>query len=120
MIKIDLKRIYDKYSNKDGARILVDRIWPRGIKKSEAKIDHWAKELAPSTELRKWFNHDPCKWDEFKAKYFTELGENIESVIKILKLSKNNKITFIYSAKNIKYNQAVALKEFVEKLLPHL
>lgn len=120
ILSVYTKRIYDTVSDQDGARILVDRLWPRGVKKTEAKIDYWAKEISPSTELRKWFGHDPKKWDEFRAKYYNELGAKLENVIKVLRLSRNDRITFIYSAKDVKYNQAVALKNFVEKLLPHI
>ena len=117
---VSTKRVYDTVSEEDGARILVDRLWPRGVKKTEVKIDYWAKELSPSTELRKWFGHDPKKWDKFRAKYYSELGAKLEDVIKILKLSRNDRITFVYSAKDVDHNQAVALKSFVERLLTHI
>ncbi|BFI73149.1 uroporphyrin-III methyltransferase [Nanoarchaeota archaeon] len=111
MIKI--KRVYDPIENDDGIRILVDRIWPRGIKKD--KIYIWLKDIAPSNELRKWFNHDPNKWEEFKRRYFEELDKNSE-LNKLIEIIKNNKnVTLLYSAKS-PYNNAVALKEYLEKL----
>ncbi len=113
-MKIKIKRVYDKSEKTDGYRILVDRIWPRGIKKNELIYNEWLKEIAPSTELRKWFAHDPGKWEEFKSKYFSELKNKKSLSSQILK-NGNNTITLLYSAKDIKHNQAVALKEFLEK-----
>lgn len=104
-----LKRVYDKYSKDDGIRILVERLWPRGISKENAHIDIWMKEIAPSTELRKWFNHDDSKWEEFREKYKTELSGNIE-VDKIKQIIKiNDRVTFVYSSRNADHNSAVAL-----------
>ncbi len=104
-----LKRIYDKYSKDDGIRILVERLWPRGISKENAHIDIWMKEIAPSTELRKWFNHDDSKWEEFREKYKTELSGNME-VDKIKQIIKiNDRVTFVYSSRNTDHNSAVAL-----------
>ncbi len=114
-MKINLKRVYNSTSPKDGHRILVDRIWPRGISKETAQIDEWLKDIAPSNELRKWFNHDPDKWDEFKKRYFAELKDNKEQLENIYSIAKKHHITFVYSAKNEKFNNAVALKEFIEK-----
>jgi uncharacterized protein YeaO (DUF488 family) len=111
--KIKIKRVYDKTSKDDGIRILVDRIWPRGIKKEELKLDNWVKEIAPSNELRKWFSHKPEKWEEFKIKYFKELKQK-KSLCEGL-LTKENNITLLYSAKDKEHNQAVALKEFLEE-----
>ena len=109
-----VKRVYEKPSADDGSRILVDRLWPRGIKREDAKIDLWLKEIAPSTELRKWFNHDPGKWEEFKQKYFEELKSNAAAVGQILELSGNKTVTILYSAKEERFNNAVALKEYIE------
>ncbi len=111
-MKINVKRIYEKPSDKDGFRILVDRLWPRGIKKENVKIDLWLKDIAPSNELRKWFGHEPEKWDEFKKKYFEELKLNSKALSEVMTLD-NEIITFLYSAKEKKYNNSVALKEFI-------
>jgi len=112
-MKLALKRVYDKPSPEDGHRILVDRIWPRGISKEAAKIDEWLKDIAPSNELRKWFNHDSHKWDEFKDRYFTELKGKKKQLENI----KQHHVTFIYSAKNEEFNNAVVLKEYIEKTM---
>ncbi|MGC8572539.1 MAG: hypothetical protein C0171_05280 [Caldisphaera sp.] len=115
---IKLKRVYDKASPDDGLRILVERLWPRGIKKENAKIDLWFKEVAPSNELRKWFSHDPKKWLEFKEKYYEELNKNREAIEKLLDIVKNKKdVTLIYSSKDKEHNNAVALKEYLENFL---
>jgi len=116
MIKI--KRVYEKAEESDGIRILVDRLWPRGIKKEEAKVDYWLKEISPSNELRKWFSHDFNKWEEFKNKYFNELNSKKELINFLLELiKKNSNVTLLYSAKEEKYNNAVALKEYLQDLL---
>ena len=113
MVKI--KRAYDKISPDDGKRILVDRLWPRGIKKDEAKIDEWIKEIAPSNELRKWFAHDPSKWQEFKKRYREELKDQ-SNLIKILKhRAKKGNITLIFSARDTEHNNAVVLSELISK-----
>lgn len=112
MIKI--KRIYDPASPKDGKRILVDRLWPRGIKKDEAKIDEWLKDIAPSNELRQWFSHDPSKWEEFKKKYKKEL-KNKPEILKMTKeKAKISTITLLFAAKDMGHNNAVVLKEILE------
>ena len=100
----------------DGFRILIDRLWPRGISKEKAKIDLWLKEIAPSDELRKWFSHDPEKWADFKEKYKSELANNLES-IKVIKeiMQKEKTITFLYAAKDEEHNNAIVLKEFLKK-----
>lgn len=118
MFTINIKRIYESPSIEDGYRILVDRLWPRGISKDKAKIDEWAKNIAPSTELRKEFHQDPQLSAEFKMKYTTELEKNEQITdfldhIKI-KLQETN-ITFLYAAKDREYNHAVILKEWLEK-----
>lgn len=114
-MKIRLKRIYDDISDDDGFRILVDRLWPRGVRKSEAAIDLWVKEIAPTTELRKWFDHDPEKWDDFKELYEKELEAKKEQIIKMLGQVPDNRLTLIYSARDRNHNQAVVLKEFIQK-----
>lgn len=114
MAEIVLKRVYVDASDDDGFRILVDRLWPRGIKKENARLDLWLKEIGPSTELRKWFNHEDEKWREFKKKYLLELEANSE-VVEVLKkaLTEHPKVTLLYGARNEKHNQAVFLKEWL-------
>ncbi len=111
---INIKRAYDSTSDDDGYRILVDRLWPRGISKEKAKVDFWPKELAPSTELRRWYGHDPEEWSEFKSRYFAELDGNPELVNELLEYVRKGTVTFIYSSKEQRLNNAVALKEYVE------
>jgi uncharacterized protein YeaO (DUF488 family) len=114
---IKTKRIYEKPESDDGFRILVDRISPRGLKKSEVKIDLWQKDVAPSSELRKWFNHDQRKWREFKRHYYEELNElnDKEKIINLfLEKTEGGTITLLYSSKEERYNNAIALKEFFE------
>lgn len=111
---VSTKRIYDKYEKSDGVRILVDRLWQRGVIKEKAHIAIWIKEIAPSDSLRKWFNHDPGKWAEFKEKYHNELNEK-EDLLKGLIHKGNSNITLLYAAKNRQYYNAAALKEYLEK-----
>lgn len=112
MIKI--KRIYESASPKDGKRMLVDRLWPRGIRKDEAKIDDWIRDIAPSNELRKWFSHDPSKWQEFKKRYEKELKNKSSILEKIRHEAKTGVVTLLYSAKDEEHNNAVVLKEILE------
>ncbi|AEI13852.1 protein of unknown function DUF488 [Flexistipes sinusarabici DSM 4947] len=112
---VQIKRVYDTVSQSDGVRILVDGIWPRGIKKEDLSLDFWFKDAAPSISLRKWFSHDKDKWEEFKKLYFAELKTKAEILDKLTDIAKNNnKLTLLYSARNRRYNQAAALKEFLE------
>lgn len=112
---IKLKRVYEEPSLKDGYRILVDRLWPRGLTKEKAKVDLWLKEIAPSNELRKWYHNNFDQWDEFKKKYKKELGDNKAAFDELKKVIKQNKVvTFVYSSKEEKYNNAAALKEFLD------
>lgn len=113
MVKI--KRVYDQVSPGDGKRILVDRLWPRGIKKEDAAIDEWLKDIAPSTELRKWYSHDPAKWSEFKKRYKIELKDKIGIIDRLRQESKKCTITLLFSAKATELNNATALKEFIEQ-----
>ncbi|TGM97207.1 DUF488 domain-containing protein [Leptospira dzoumogneensis] len=114
-MQIKIKRVYESPSKEDGKRILVDRLWPRGISKEFGKIDLWLKEISPSNELRKWYGHDPEHWAEFKKRYWAELKSNPEGLEK-LKVSLDEKVvTFLYSSKNLEYNNAIALKEFLSK-----
>ena len=113
MIKI--KRIYDPPSTNDGFRILVDRLWPRGLTKEKAKVDLWLKEIAPSNELRKWYAHDPEKWSEFRKKYFKELDVKKGLADQIIQKTRQGDVTLLYSSKEEKLNNAVALKDYIEK-----
>jgi uncharacterized protein YeaO (DUF488 family) len=112
---IRLKRAYDKPSKNDGYRVLVDRVWPRGVSKEDAELDEWMKEAAPSTSLRKWFGHDPDKWEEFSRRYYKELDKNSESLKPLVQRAKKGRITLVYGSKEARYNNAVALKEYLEK-----
>jgi uncharacterized protein YeaO (DUF488 family) len=112
MVKV--KRVYDPPSGRDGRRVLVDRLWPRGIRKDEALVDAWMKELAPGTELRTWFGHDPQKWGEFKRRFFLELQENEDAVKDIVYASSRGTVTLLFGSREERYNNAVALKEYIE------
>lgn len=112
-MEISLKRAYEPAAETDGMRILVDRIWPRGVTKSEAGIDLWLKDLAPSTALRKWFGHDPEKWSEFQKKYRAELKDN-PALPEIKALSRQKNVTLVYAAKDKLHNQARVLKQLLE------
>jgi uncharacterized protein YeaO (DUF488 family) len=111
MLKI--KRVYDPVSPEDGKRILIDRLWPRGIKKEKAHIDEWLKEIAPSNELRKWYSHDPAKWAEFKKRYKKELVGKSELLNKIKAEAEKQPVTLLFSTKELELNNAVALKEML-------
>jgi uncharacterized protein YeaO (DUF488 family) len=112
---IYLKRIYDKPARNDGYRVLIDRMWPRGLTKGQAQVDAWLKALAPSPELRRWFNHDPDKWETFKTRYFKELDESRETVEQLATKARGQRLTLVFAAKNRKFNNAVALKEYLEQ-----
>lgn len=108
---IKIKRVYAEPSDEDGWRILVDRLWPRGLTKEKARVDLWLKEIAPSTELRKWFDHDPSKWDEFQKRYLSELKENKDAIQTLKDQLKKGKVTLVYGAKDQEYNDAVVLQK---------
>lgn len=109
---IKLKRAYEKWAKDDGSRILVDRLWPRGVLKEKAHLDLWLKDIAPSTELRKWFGHDPKKWEGFREKYKQELKEKKELINQLKTLEKKHKIlTLVYGAKDTEHNEAAVLVE---------
>ena len=115
MIKI--KRVYDSPAKDDDFRILVDRLWPRGMTKEKAKVDLWLKEIAPSNDLRNWFAHDPKRWQEFKSKYRAELKNKQELLAKIKQMEKEKgMVTLLYSAKDEEHNNAVALSAILEKI----
>lgn len=112
---IQIKRIYEKISEDDGYRVLVDRIWPRGISKEEAKLDEWLKEIAPSSKLRKWFDHDPNKFAEFKKRYKKGLDDREELLKQLVKKSLKQKLTLLYGAKDEEHNQAIVIKNILEE-----
>lgn len=111
---IKTKRVYDRPSRQDGLRVLVDRLWPRGMKKEDAKVDLWLKEVAPSDGLRKWYGHDPEKWPEFRRRYFRELDRKEEEVSRLREGRHGRNVTLLYSAREERYNNAAALKEYLE------
>lgn len=116
---IKLKRAYEVPESGDGFRVLVDRLWPRGVSKSTARIDLWLKEIAPSTALRKWFGHDPSKWTKFRDRYFKELDNNPEVVEQLRAYVDQGMVTLVYGAKDKEHNDAIALKEYLENLKRH-
>lgn len=111
---IRLKRAYDEPSARDGLRVLVERLWPRGVRKDVAAIDLWLKELAPSTALRKWFGHDPEKWTEFQKRYQSELNQKADLLAILERRCTEGTVTFVYAARDTQHNSAVVLKEFLE------
>jgi uncharacterized protein YeaO (DUF488 family) len=112
---ITLKRAYDAVSRTDGTRFLVERLWPRGISKATLRVDAWLKEVGPSTGLRKWFSHDPDKWDEFRRRYFRELALQPEAWQPIASAARRGRVTLVYSSHDSEHNNAVALQEFLRK-----
>ena len=112
---IHLKRAYEKSSTEDGVRILVERLWPRGLTKARAAVDLWIKDLAPSPDLRKWFGHDPARWKQFKQRYWSELKNKQDDVDVLRRKARAGKVTFIYAAHDEEHNGALALKEFIEQ-----
>ena len=113
MVSIRIKRAYDKPEENDGYRVLVDRMWPRGVKKEDLKLDRWLKEIAPSNGLRQWFGHESDKWHEFRERYFKELSEKDESVRELIERARRGRIMLVFGAKNREKNNAVALKEYL-------
>lgn len=114
---IQIKRAYDAASPADGTRFLVDRLWPRGVKRTSLKLDGWLKDVAPSNELRQWFGHDPVKWDEFRRRYFAQLDSNSVAWEPILKAARKGRVTLVFSASDTEHNDAVALKQYLEAKL---
>jgi len=115
MGKIQIKRIYEPPAKSDGVRVLVDRLWPRGISKADAQLDLWLPDIGPSTTLRTWFNHDPVRWLEFQRRYHVELKKKLELVMELKGQAKKGTVTLLYSAKDEVRNQAVALRMFLLK-----
>jgi uncharacterized protein YeaO (DUF488 family) len=110
---VKLKRAYESPAAGDGTRVLVDRLWPRGVRKADAAIDHWAKDLAPSTELRKWFGHDPSRWEEFRRRYAAELRTADAAFAQLRSMAKKGPVTLVYAAHDEQHNDAVALREML-------
>ena len=114
-MRLVLKRVYEKPVRSDGRRILVDRLWPRGLTKAKAQADLWLKDIAPSTELRQWFQHDPSKWSEFRKRYRAELRRNPDPVAILKKQISRGKVTILYGAKDEEHNEALIIKEYLEE-----
>ncbi len=114
-MNIRIKRAYDPPAKSDGFRVLVDRVWPRGVTKDALRLDEWLKEIAPSTTLRKWFGHDPAKWEAFEDRYFRELDSHGEQVTRLRQKAREGDVTLVFAAKDLQHNNAVALKEYLER-----
>ncbi len=112
---VRIRRVYEEASTGDGLRILVDRLWPRGLSKEAARVDRWMKEVAPSTQLRKWFNHDPDRWPEFQKRYARELDESADLVSELVALARQGEVTLVFGAKDEQHNQAVALASYIRR-----
>ncbi len=113
--RLKVKRIYESSEPSDGYRVLVDRVWPRGLTKQDADIDLWLKDIAPSTELRQWFGHQPRRWDAFRRRYFDELDAMPETLAVLQDKLRRDDVTLVYSARDEAHNQAVALREYLLK-----
>ena len=111
---LNVKRVYERAAESDGLRILVDRLWPRGVSKAEAKVHGWMKDIAPSDKLRRWFQHDPDRWDEFRRRYMKELESKEGDVAMLLRHAREGDLTLVYSARDERHNNAVVLKEFLD------
>lgn len=114
---IRVKRVYEDAEPEDGSRFLVERLWPRGVKKTSLKIDGWLKDVAPSSALRRWFSHDPAKWAEFKRKYFAELDANPAAWQQLIEAARKGRLSLIYSSRDSDHNNAVALAEYLARRL---
>jgi uncharacterized protein YeaO (DUF488 family) len=112
-LDIKLKRAYEPPAATDGTRVLIDRLWPRGVTKEEAAIDHWLRDIAPSTELRRWFGHDVSLWDEFRRRYTAELKHHTEQLDELLRLARQGRVTLVFGARDEEHNDAVVLRHFV-------
>ena len=110
---VKLKRVYEPASVEDGARVLVDRLWPRGVSKDRAALSNWCREVSPSTNLRRWFGHEPSRWDEFRERYRVELKRNIEPVAALRLLAKQGPLTLVFGARDETHNEAVVLRDFL-------
>lgn len=114
-MNLRVKRIYEPPDSADGYRVLVDRIWPRGVSKQQANLDDWLRDIAPSSELRRWFNHRPDRWNEFQRRYRRQLARKQEMVEDLRARAKAGTVTLLYSARNTSHNQAIALKAYIEE-----
>jgi uncharacterized protein YeaO (DUF488 family) len=114
---VKIKRAYEPAEKADGIRFLVDRVWPRGVTKADLNIESWLKDAAPSTELRKWFGHDPARWNEFQSRYRRELASKQAAVAPLLEAARRGQITLVYSARDEQHNQAVVLKDYLDEQL---
>ncbi|HXG29068.1 MAG TPA: DUF488 family protein [Nevskiales bacterium] len=114
---IQVKRVYEAASQADGVRVLVDRLWPRGLAKATARIDIWARDVAPSEALRRWYGHEPDRWPEFRRRYFAELDVNRAALNSLLEAARGGTVTLLYGSKETRLNNAVALKDYLESLL---
>lgn len=112
-MNVAIKRVYERPAEADGTRILIDRLWPRGLSKEKAAVDVWLKEIAPTTELRKWFNHDPARWEEFTQRYRAELANNDEAVQRLRQEIQTGVVTLVYAAKDEAHNDAVVLLRYI-------
>ena len=117
VIIVKVKRVYESIQRSDGTRFLVERLWPRGMKKEQLKLDAWLKDAAPSDSLRRWFGHDPLKWNDFQKKYRAELSDNPDAWKPILEAAKRGRVTLLYSSRDTEHNNALVLKSFLEERL---
>jgi uncharacterized protein YeaO (DUF488 family) len=115
MVSIWIRRAYEEPTRNDGYRVLVDRVWPRGVSKEELEIDDWIRDLAPSTRLRQWFDHDPARWEEFQRRYFQELRGKEGAIRDLLERIQRGRVTLVFGARDPDHNNAVALRAFLEK-----
>jgi uncharacterized protein YeaO (DUF488 family) len=115
MVSIWIRRAYEEPTRNDGYRVLVDRVWPRGVSREELEIDEWIRDLAPSTRLRRWFDHDPARWEEFRRRYFQELRGKEGTIRGLLERIQRGRVTLVYGARDPDHNNAVALRAFLEK-----
>ena len=113
-MRIRTKRVYESPSRSDGRRVLIDRLWPRGLSKDVARVDFWAKSIAPSTDLRRWYTHDPAKWEEFRRRYFEELDANEEGLAELREHLGSGNATLLFASKETRLNNATALREYLE------
>ncbi len=116
MRRVRLKRVYEPPAGSDGCRVLVERLWPRGLSKEAARVDLWLKDVAPSSELRRWFGHDPEQWLEFKRRCFEELKEREDAVEVLRARARSERVTFVFASREVEHNNAVALKEYLESV----
>lgn len=117
-LRLRVKRIYEPPSPRDGLRFLVDRLWPRGLKKEACKLDGWLKDIAPSAELRRWFGHDPARWEEFQQRYFEQLDERPDTCLALAEQARKKTVTLLYAARDCEHNHAVALRAYLQQC-PH-